>query len=391
MKSWRKFIPEGTKDRIFDECYIKSKIEEALKKTYLAAGFQEIQSPTVEYYDVFISEDGVWSQQDMHKLFDSSGRILVLRPEMTTPIARIAATKLKETPHPIRLFYTSNVFRVNESYNGHKSEITQSGIEIIGAKGIRADVDAIITGITALENCGLENFKIELGHSEFYKSILSELNIKEDKKTILEKLIINKNFYGLASFMDELECNEQENISLIKEIPKLFGDITVLNKAEKMTKNKNAIESIEELRTLYNLLKDAGYEKYITVELGMIHELNYYTGIIFKGFSFGVGGSLLSGGRYDNLIKKFGEDLCATGFALDVDNVISASQADGIDHSCKTKRVFIYYKKDFKNAYSKALELRKNGIIVELSLIDSKEEAIKYEDSKGFDEILNFG
>ncbi|WPC40809.1 ATP phosphoribosyltransferase regulatory subunit [Clostridium sp. JS66] len=390
MISWKRYIPEGTKDTLFEECTRKVEIENILRKTYTCSGFLEVKSPTLEFYDVFSGESSTLAQEKMYKLFDNHGRILVLRPDMTTPIARIAATKLKEVTHPLRLCYTSNVYRVNESLNGKNSEITQSGIEIIGVKNLKADAEAIITGITALINCGVEDFKVELGHAEFFKAIIEDVNIDDEEKEKLRVYIENKNFTALSEFLDKNRNSmNKDTLKILKELPKLFGNMDILDVVCTVTDNEKALEAINDIKAVYEIIKDAGLGNYVSVDLGMVHYLNYYTGIIFRGYAEGVGGNILSGGRYDNLIKQFGEQQEATGFAVNVDSIISALENSGQINESKVKKILIYYKNaDFKKAYDKALKLREDGSIAELSLFDSQKEAEEYAKEKEMEFII---
>ncbi len=180
MEKWNEFIPEGMKDILFEESNVKLYIEHELRKAYKYSGFSQIISPTLEFYDVFDYNIQSIPQEEMYKLFDSLGRILVLRPDMTTPIGRIAGTKIKNYTYPLKLSYTANIFRVNEKFNGKLGEITQSGIEIIGTKGIKSDVDSIVTAINSLLSLGLKNFKIDLGDAGLFDALVENMKIQED-------------------------------------------------------------------------------------------------------------------------------------------------------------------------------------------------------------------
>lgn len=385
---WRRYIPEGTRDILFEEYTRKIEIENILRRHYLKCGFLGIESPTLEFYDVFNGESSTLSQEEMYKLFDNQGRIMVLRPDMTTAIARISATKLKDAPHPLKLCYTSNVFRVHESLNGKKSEITQSGIEIIGIKSLKADAEVIIMAIEALIKCGLKNFKIELSQAELFKAVIAEIELDDEDNERLKKYIENKNSNALYEFLESRKTSIDKNsIDMLKELPRLFGDIKILDKAQGLTNNTKILDAIDSIRKVYEIIKESGFEQYISVDLGMVQHLEYYTGIIFKGYALGVGGNMLSGGRYDNLIKQFGVDMPATGFALDVDLIIDILGNKKLESS--NEKVLIHYNNEnFREAYLKAEELRESGSIVELSLLDSIEEAIKYAKEKGIEKVI---
>lgn len=389
MENWNRYIPEGAKDLIFEECSKKVEIQTILRQTYIDAGFMEISSPLLEFYDVFNYDKTIFKQENMYKLFDKQGRMMVLRPDMTTPAVRISATKLKMAPHPLKLCYMENIYRQNENLNGKDIEIAQSGIEILGTESMKADVEIVTTAIRALLKCGLDDFKIELGQIDFFKSIIKEAKMDFEKEKLLKNYIENKNFTALENFIDENGYYIDEKYRCIfAELPKLFGDITILDRAAFMTDNAGALDSIDNLRKIYMAVCDAGYEKYVSVDLGMIQNIDYYTGIIFRGYVQGVGDSILSGGRYDNLSRQFGDNECATGLAIDVNNIMKAIGSVE-EYGTKKKKVLIYYADgNYKNAYSKAEKLRKQGAIVELSIFDDEDSAHRYFDSKGMDEFI---
>ena len=388
MTNWKKYIPEGTKDILFNECMEKVKIENILKKIYIQSGFMEVKSPTLEFYDVFNGENATLPQEKIYKLIDNQGRILALRADMTTPIARIAGTKLKEVVHPLRLCYTSNVYRVSESLNGKNSEITQSGIEIIGIEGIGGDAEVIVTGIKALLSCGLENFKIELGHAELFKALVDGANLDYEEREKLRKSINNKNFTALNNILLENKDKfEESSLKSLEELPKLFGGMEVIERASHLMKdNKRALRALESIKKVYEIVRSIGFEKYLALDLGMVHNIDYYTGIIFRGYTHGFGGNILSGGRYDNLIAQFGDSQPATGFAMDVDGIITSLEENGQLCCEKNTKVLVYYGgEDFGKAYEKAESLRNQGIVTELSPFSDESEARKYAEKKNME------
>jgi len=377
MNMWKKYIPEGMKDILFEECISKVKIENQFRDLYLSGGFEEVISPTIEFYDAFTGDDQPMEQEKMYKLFDNQGRILVLRPDMTTPIARIAATKLKDRALPLKLCYTSNIFRINENWNGKTNEITQSGIEIIGSDSIKADAEVIITGINALVSAGLKNFKIELGQAEFFKGLTEELEMKEEEIEKLRRLIENKNFAGLKVFIDEnISLINQESENILRELPSLFGGIEVIEKARSLTVNKSALEALENLEKIYLMLEEVGLSSYLSIDLGMVHQINYYTGIIFRGYSNEVGNNIISGGRYDKLLGSFGVDMPATGLAINVDNILISLSKQSEEVFEEKNDFFIHYDKNFlKEAYDTAMVLRNNNMEAELSVFETESES----------------
>ncbi|EPY2283425.1 ATP phosphoribosyltransferase regulatory subunit [Clostridium sporogenes] len=392
MEKWNKYIPKGMKDILFEESNIKLNIEEKLRKVYKYSGFSEIISPTIEFYDVFNSNIQAIPQEEMYKLFDSSGRILVLRPDMTTPIGRIAGTKMKDCTYPLKLCYTANIFRVNEKLNGKRGEITQSGIEIIGTKGIKSDVDSIVTAINALLSLGLINFKIELGEAGLFEALTENIEIEEENLKKLKEIIRNKNYVALKKFLGEISSKySKEDFEIIENLPKLFGDIKIIEKAKALTKNEKALQLLNDIYNIYKFIENIGLGSYISIDLGMVQNIDYYTGVIFKAYVEEVGDFILSGGRYDNLIKHFGMELTATGFAINVDDVMIALKKQSKIPIDKDKKVLIFYKGKFlRKAYDFMQELKMKKIICELSLLDDDKEILIYSKKKGIDFIIGF-
>ncbi|QGU96545.1 ATP phosphoribosyltransferase regulatory subunit [Clostridium bovifaecis] len=390
MSTWKRYIPEGMRDTLFEECEIKLNIEKSLRRIYKYSGFSEITSPTLEFYDVFNSNNQPISQERMYKLFDNSGRILVLRPDMTTPIARVTSTKLKESIYPIKLCYTSNIFRINENLNGKMSEITQSGVEIIGTKDLKADAEVIITAIRSLLSLGIKHFKVELGQANFFKGVIENIEFDGQEMEKLKRLIENKNYITLANFLEEKKDEiENENIKILESLPQLFGDIEVVNKARKITKSEKALEALDNVSKIYKIIDEIGLSSYISIDLGMIQNIDYYTGIIFKAYVDEVGEYILSGGRYDNLIGEFGLDLPATGFAINVDNIMMTLKRQGAFKFEKEKKILIYCKEGcLRKAYELVDKIQDMKIVCEISLFDDEERSLNYAKQSKMDEMI---
>lgn len=384
MSNWKRYIPEGTRDILFEECSNKYEFINNLRSLYISSGFSEVASPTLEFYDVFHGENISIEQEKMYKLFDSQGRILVLRPDMTTPIARIVGTKIKEAIYPIRICYFGNIFRINELWRGKISEITQSGVEIIGSENSKSDSEVIITAIKALISIGLTNFEIELGQAEFFKGLIEDIELSEEEVEKLRSLVENKNCAALSEFVEEKKLMLGENGMALKSLPLLFGDIDVLTKARQLTNNQRALKAIDNVSEIYEKLKRVGLSSYVSIDLGMVQQINYYTGITFKAYIGEVGSNILSGGRYDNLISQFGVTMPAIGFAINVDSVLEALQKQGNNKKFPHK-FLVYYNDEFiDTAYKLTESIRQKGYIVELSLFEGKENNLEYSKQKNF-------
>lgn len=377
MINLRKYIPEGTRDILFSEYTNKKNIEDVLRSVYIEMGYKEVNSPTFEFYDVYNLRNQPIKQEKMYKLFDNMGRMMVLRPDMTTPIARIAATKIKNQSYPVKLCYTGNIYRMNEVLNGKISEVTQSGIEVLGSSNLRADVEVLIAAIKALIKTGLKEFKIEIGQAEFFKSIIEDIDIEEEGIEKLRTLIENKNFSEVENFISENKEKLKEKSIILSKLPELFGGKEIIEKAEKLVNNEKALATLKAISKVYEIVENSGYGKYLSIDLGMVQHINYYTGLIYRGYAKGIGDALLSGGRYDKLISQFGRDIPATGLAINVDSLMEALEND--NENCNSSYAFyMIFGEKIEKVYLEADELNKKGIKAEVSLFDTVEETIEY-------------
>ena len=324
MNRFRISTPEGTRDLLFSSCRALRQTENAVREALEERGYSEIITPAVEYFDVFAQANPELDQDQMLKIIDKSGRICVARPDNTTPIARIAATRLDDAALPVRLYYSQKVFRSVSGDHGHKGEFLQVGAELIGADGLAADKDILSAGFAALSRTGEDNFRIELGHAEIYKALIEELGADAASSEAIRRLIENKSFAALGDALQPF--GSKPAAKALSAMPQLFGGIEVLDEVETLTGNVRVLGAIAYLRRLYQALDEAGYGDRIMIDLGLVHEMDYYTGIMFRGYIGGAGAAILAGGRYNALCAKFGRDLPAGGFGIDVESVAESLQ-----------------------------------------------------------------
>ena len=308
--------PEGTRDRLFAECQERRRVQSRLTKLFRQRGYLEVCTPDTEFYDLFALSGSAIPQERMIKVWDPSGKICVMRPDSTTPIARVAATKLCSVPLPQRLYYNQTVYRDNPAHNGGSREIPQCGVELIGAKGMKADLEIIATAIDALRSCGAPGFHVELGHVGFFRSLADSLGLEEELQEEMRALVEEKNFAALKAFLEPY--NGHPACRALRQLSRLFGGVEVLEESRRLAGDTPAADYLEEL---YSQLTAAGYGPYVRFDLGMVHQIDYYTGVVFRGYVEGAGEAVLSGGRYDHLVEVFGREAQATGFAVDVDAV----------------------------------------------------------------------
>lgn len=309
--------PEGTKDRLFSECRSRRSAQSAITGLFKRRAYSEVVTPEVEYYDLFVRSGEPLPQESMLKIVDRSGKILVMRPDCTAPIARVAATKLKNAVFPQRLYYNQTIFRSDAAHLGNDSEIAQCGIELIGAPGLRGDLEAVAMAVDTLLSAGAQHFHVELGHADLFRILSKELGAEESQVEALRACIENKNFAALLELLAPF--GDRPAAKALARLPYLFGGPEILDEAEKLTENSAAGETIAYLRAIYTELSGHSRGQYLRFDLGLVNRLDYYTGLVFRGYVEGAGSTVLAGGRYDGLIGCFGADLPATGFAVYVD------------------------------------------------------------------------
>lgn len=362
--------PEGTRDLVNNECFQKENVINMLNKLFKSWGYKEVSTSSLEFYDTFNIGEQRFKAEEMYKFFDSKGRILVLTPDMTIPIARVVATKLKEAKGPLRIRYNSDIFRVHESLGGKRNEYTTTGIELFGLEEERADIEAIVLAVNSFKKNNFSDFKIEIGHIGLFNSIFDRTNISEEHKEKIASLIERKRLSELEEELNKLSLQEDER-ELIKKLPWLFGDSKVLEQGKKLALKESTIKHINYLESLYNSLCSLGIGEYISFDLSMVPKLNYYTGIIFKGYVEGAGNIVLYGGRYNNLVKAFGRDISAVGFSINVDTLAELTKVEDTDKKC-----ILYYSKDnFLLAIRKSEDLRHEGWCVKLTPVEDKKKS----------------
>ena len=325
--TWKLYVPDGEQDLLADESYRKRKIENAMIEVFRHGGFSEIVTPTLEFFDSFSGQRDIIPEEDMIKFVDEQGRILVLRPDLTVPCARLAATKLKEQL-PLKLCYCQNVFRSKKDRYLDLKEITQAGCESIGDGSSAADAEMIATAIEALIAAGLNEFTVELGHVKYFKGLMNETSLPFAEKDALRHLVDKKDFLGLEKKVAALGIGGDLK-SALTELPALYGGIEILTRLKDYRFGGKAREAIDNLSDVVERLQKADYGRYLAIDLGMVSALSYYTGIIFQGFVSGFGTPMLSGGRYDHLVEKFGPATPATGFSVNINFLLDILAGNG--------------------------------------------------------------
>lgn len=315
--------PEGVRDIYAEECARKMAVQGEIQKVFYLYGYQNIETPTFEFFDIFKKERGSAGSREMYKLFDRENNTLVLRPDMTPSIARCVAKYFMDEAEPLRLCYLGSTYLNSASYQGRLNETTQTGVELIGEDSSDGDAEMIAMVIDALKSTGLQEFQVELGQVEFYRGLVEEAGMDETTQEQLRELIENKNFFGVEELLTEQTMAEELKQVFLK-LPELFGDMEQIRLARSMTTNKRALRAIDRLERVQEILDGYGLGEYVSYDLGMLSKYSYYTGIIFKAYTYGTGEYLVTGGRYDKLLVQFGKDAPAVGFAIVVDRLMQA-------------------------------------------------------------------
>ena len=360
MKNELLHTPDGVRDIFGNESAVKRKIENSISGVFESFGYNNVQTPTFEYFDVFSEKRGSVPSKDLYKFFDRAGNTLVLRPDITPSIARLVAKNYKDETKPIKLCYNGDTFINNSELQGKLKEITQLGCELINDDSIDADAEMIALVVESLKATGLEDFMVEICEVDFYKGLISECGFDKKTEHAIRRAIIDKKNFEVESILEEQKVPSNVKDALLN-LTELFGSVEVLDKALELTDNELSVKSINRLKELYSILEEYGVAKYISFDLGMISNFTYYTGIIFKAYTYGSGDEIVAGGRYDNLIGQFDKDAAAIGFAIYVDQIASVIYSKNPSFADEAKCVIVYSDEKRKEAIECAMSKRAEG------------------------------
>ncbi|MCK5236943.1 MAG: ATP phosphoribosyltransferase regulatory subunit, partial [Deltaproteobacteria bacterium] len=319
-------LPAGVKDTLPEEAEQIASACASVTEVFKSSGFERVSTPLIEYLDVLSPGLDQNLDNTAIKFIEySTGKVMAIRPDVTPQIARLVSTRLKDKPLPIKLFYIENVMRMNRgSEDKTVCETIQAGTELITKEaGPETDAEIIITAIEALKKTGIKDFKVDLADIGFIRSIFARIEASTESKKDIEKFIALKDTNGLSRAIDKAGGVTEDDKELLLSITTLYGEVEVIEAAEKLKGTKNALGN---LKKVVEILTEKGYGEAITIDLGEVRGFDYYTGIIFEGFAEGYGKALLGGGRYDGLLTKYGMEAKSTGFAIDVENVVELLQ-----------------------------------------------------------------
>lgn len=367
----RLMTPGGTRDFLPPDAARKLALERALQRTFRAWGYARVITPTVEHLQTVVQSNGQSVADKMYRLFDREGHTLALRPEVTTSIARIAATRLRDELPPIRVHYIANVFRHEPLQAGRQREFWQAGVELIGASGPVADAEIVALAAAALRAGGLGRFRIDIGHVGYFNGLLNELGLDKEARHRLRRALLQRDYVGFTEALHNIDRASAKTKALL-QLPKLRGGQEAIERAAALAGNEESERAAADVQAIYDVLVSHGVADVVQVDFGMIKDLDYYTGMVLEGYTDGIGFPVCTGGRYDNLIGRFGYDITATGFVLGVERLMSALSAQGhewTDADAYSDWLIAADKDGLTFALRAAEKLRAKGLIVEVDVM----------------------
>ena len=362
-------IPYGTRDFLPQEAAEKRAIEACIAREFEIWGYDE--------------------EPQMFKLFDKENRTMALRYEMTTPIARVVASRLGEEWLPHKLSYISSVFRYEKTQTGRQCEFHQAGVELIGSSKATADAEVIALAANLMKKAGLKDFQICLGQVEFINGLMQQCCIFPKQQALIKEAIERRDLVALNEIVDATELSASAR-EMVKQLPLLHGGRQVLKKAYNMAMNEQSRRALDNLTEIYELLEAYDAAEYVTFDLGVIRDFSYYTGMVFETYTPGLGFPLCGGGRYDHMLTDFGTALPATGFAVGIERILLALERQGLEKPQAVKDIYAAYAPGKQlEAIRMVQKLRDEGKTCELAMSACLEqEAEAYRAEKGYQQVI---
>ncbi len=353
--------PEGVRDLYGRECSDRQKITSLINKKMKTYGFDCIDTPTFEFFDVFSKEISNNSARELYKFFDKDGQTMVLRPDFTPSVARCVSKYFMENDEPVRFCYNGKTFLNTHNLQGKLKENTEIGAELMNDGSIYADAEMIALLVESLTSTGLEDFQISIGDADYYNGICEEAGVDAETESEIREQMTNRNTFAAELVMAENNIPEKY-INLIKSVSTCIGDASILDNAGSLVSNERSKKAINRLKELYKVLCSYGIEEFISFDLGMLSKFNYYTGVMFHAYTYGVGDAIAKGGRYDNLLGRFGKNAPAIGFMINLDDLMTALYRQKVkikaDKACN---IIEFNDDNFDKCLSAAQELRAEG------------------------------
>ena len=385
------YTPDGFNDMLPSVCTFQKDCEGKLRELFALNGYKEIMTPGIEYCDIYTST-GFVAEEELYKLTDQKGRLLAIRYDGTVPAARFAATSYKDYELPVRLSYIENMYRFNQMGGGKQSGFTQAGVELLGSEGAAADAEVIALAISSAREMGIEDPQISIGQVKFIECLAKQMKIGKEDLAVIREAVEAKDSVTIDKTCDRLGLADEDRKTLLM-LPECQGQYDVIDLFMERVTDPEAKEVLNYLKEVLDCLDEYGVLKYITVDPGLIGSIDYYTGIIFKGYTYEVGFPIISGGRYDNVVARFGREASAVGFSLSITLAVTALMRQDAEMPDPAPDAVVGYDRNIEGARASAIALaqtlRADGTkVVFDSTAMGEEELEAYADREGIDAVF---
>jgi len=372
-------LPFGLRDIFPTESVERNGIKALVKKEFSSWGYGEVKTPVIEYTEnISIGVGSGWKEK-LINFIDIDGSLLSMRSDMTIPIARLAGMRLKGEQLPARFCYFADVYRQTGTQAGNKRMLSQAGLEFLGSnKKMEADAEVMVIMIRVLKNLGLVDFKMSVGHMGFINGLFDWLGLDEKVRDDFKKYMVEKDFVKIGNI---LQGYDSDKAAVFTKLMQPEKNLDKISRVVSEMDDEGVSSAFKYLTNLYLLLKDQGLDGYIVFDLSIIRDFDYYTGLLFEVYCSSTSDMIGTGGRYDDLVKKFGKDIPATGFALDIDTVHDAM---GEKYFTCSPKIMLKYLGDGDAAGIMRLadSIRKKDTDVEL-MLDTAEDTVMLAGERG--------
>lgn len=376
--------PLGMRDTLPELYQLKRQVKDAISSEVSLWGYEPIETPTLEFYETVGAASATLDQQ-LFKLLDQQGNTLVLRPDMTAPIARIAASTLNQADRPLRLTYDAPVFRAQQREGGKPAEFEQVGVELIGDQSSSADAEVISLMMASLERAGTASYRIAVGHIGFVNALLREVLGNDERAGRFRRYLYEKNYVGFRQEVEKLPLSSIDKRRLF-QLLRLKGGPEIISQADELVESAEAKEALQQLNNLISILESYDLSDKLIIDLNLVMHMSYYTGTVFEAYSEGLGYPVGSGGRYDQLLDQFDHHEPATGFGLRLDRL---TEALGKEKEPVTKDTCLIFSHDRrKEAMQKAKQLRQDGQAVVMQELTGVKDVDAY--SAQFQDVIYY-
>jgi len=366
-------MPAGVRDLLPRDTALRDELTRRLADALCAWGYRRVATPTFELAKTISVGLGPTRAEETYQFFDRSGRLLVLRPDFTTPLARLAAAKLRQEPLPLRLFYTGDLFRRAAGQEGRLHEVAQVGLELMGSKGAAADAEVMAVAADCLRAAGLAEFKLGIGHVGFLESALAEAGLTEGEKAEVRRRLMARDFVSLPEVLDGRQIPGLGN-GRPWEVGIGTPAADVLEGLKQQVKSAAGQAAVAEMGTLLGVLAEHGLAEVAVIDLTLVRDFAYYTGPVFEFYVPHLGVPVCAGGRYDGLLGSFGYPVPATGFAIGLNELEAAVQRSGADLAPRPALDFLLVGSaaDRRQALQEARRLRSEGYRVAVEWLEER-------------------